>query len=91
MEDNETKVLVSKLSVLFLFGFLKFISGYAPSLILRRLNVHGRRRKYLEIGMSGVLCFGGGVLFATVFIHMVPEVRESLNTGIKQLLEVIAK
>ena len=26
-----------------------------------------------------VLCFGGGVLLSTVFIHMVTEVRESLE------------
>jgi hypothetical protein len=26
-----------------------------------------------------VLCFGGGVLLSTVFIHMVREVRESLE------------
>ena len=26
-----------------------------------------------------MLCFGGGVLLSTVFIHMVAEVRESLE------------
>ena len=33
--------------------------------------------------MSGMLCVGGGVLLATVFIHMIPEVRESLETAKK--------
>ena len=25
--------------------------------------------------MSGVMCLGGGVLLATVFVHMLPEVK----------------
>ncbi len=33
--------------------------------------------------MSGMLCVGGGVLLATVFVHMIPEVRESLETARK--------
>ena len=33
--------------------------------------------------MSGILCVGGGVLLATVFMHMIPEVRESLETARK--------
>ena len=34
--------------------------------------------------MSGMLCIGGGVLLATVFIHMIPEVREQLELAKKQ-------
>ena len=30
-----------------------------------------------------MLCVGGGVLLATVFVHMIPEVRESLETARK--------
>ena len=30
-----------------------------------------------------MLCVGGGVLLATVMIHMIPEVRESLETAKK--------
>ena len=33
--------------------------------------------------MSGMLCVGGGVLLATVFVHMLPEVRESLENSAK--------
>ena len=29
--------------------------------------------------LGTVLCFGGGVLLSTVFIHMLKEVRESLE------------
>ena len=35
--------------------------------------------------MAGVLCLGGGVLLATVFVHMMPEVRETLGTAIYKM------
>ncbi|KAJ9579486.1 hypothetical protein L9F63_024404, partial [Diploptera punctata] len=36
-------------------------------------------RLRVETTISLCLCFGGGVLLATCFIHMIPEVRESLE------------
>jgi hypothetical protein len=39
--------------------------------------------KWLERFMSAMLCVGGGVLLATVFVHMIPEVRESLENARK--------
>ena len=33
--------------------------------------------------MSGMLCVGGGVLLSTVFVHMIPEVRESFELAQK--------
>ena len=84
-------LIASKIAVLILFGLLKFITGLAPSLILKRLRVHGKRKVLLEKAMGGVLCVGGGVLLATVFVHMLPEVRESLNTAKKELQVVRAK
>lgn len=80
-------LIVSKISVLILFGLLKFFTGLAPSLILKRLKVHGKRKIWLEKAMGGVLCVGGGVLFATVWVHMLPEVRESFDTAKKQFQE----
>lgn len=32
-----------------------------------------------QIFMSGCLCFGGGVLLATVFLHLLPETRASFD------------
>ena len=84
-------LIASKVIVLILFGLLKFITGLAPSLILKRLKVHGKRKAWLEQAMGGVLCIGGGVLLATVFVHMIPEVRESLKTAAKQLQKVSTK
>jgi zinc transporter 1/2/3 len=78
------ELIASKVAVLILFGLLKFITGLAPSILLKRLRVHGKKKRWLEKAMGGVLCVGGGVLLATVFVHMLPEVRESLKTAQNQ-------
>ena len=84
LDKGESDLLVSKIIVLILFGLLKFFAGLTPSILLTRLNVDGKRKRWLEKTMGGILCVGGGVLLATVFVHMLPEVRESINTAKKQ-------
>jgi zinc transporter 1/2/3 len=65
-----------KIVVLVCLGMIKLISGLMP-LLLGKFVKKGQM-KFLEDFMAGVMCIGGGVLLATVFIHMLPEVRESL-------------
>lgn len=69
----------TKVLVLFLLGLLKMVSGLLPVFLKRLL----RGARWLETFMSCVLCIGGGVLLATVFIHMIPEVRESISHAIE--------
>ena len=76
-------LLWSKLVILALFGLVKFIAGLTPSIVLRLLKLHSKRQRLIEKAMGGVLCIGGGVLVATVFIHMLPEARESINHAIR--------
>jgi zinc transporter 1/2/3 len=40
-----------------------------------------RRSRWGDTLLSWLLCFGGGVLFATCFIHMIPEVREGFEAA----------
>ncbi|CAG0917022.1 unnamed protein product [Notodromas monacha] len=40
-----------------------------------------RRSRWGDTLLSWLLCFGGGVLFATCFIHMIPEVREGFSAA----------
>ena len=79
----------SKIAVIIIIGLLKLLSGLARSFILEKLILHKKRQRLIEKVMSGVLCIGGGVLLATVFVHMLPEVRESLNTAKEQSEEVL--
>ena len=39
------------------------------------------QRVWKKTVTSSLLCFGGGVLFATSFIHMLPEVRENIEAS----------
>ena len=36
--------------------------------------LHGEEKRWKRVVTSVLLCFGGGVLFATSLIHMLPEV-----------------
>ena len=40
--------------------------------------------------MSGMLCVGGGVLLSTVFVHMIPEVRESFELAQKGKKKIVS-
>jgi len=75
-------VLGTKVVVLILFLLIKLGSGLLPLLLDKVLQI--KKVKWLEKFMSGMLCIGGGVLLATVFIHMIPEVREQLELAKKQ-------
>jgi len=67
----------TKAIVLVLLGMIKLISGLAPLVLTKILK--RRSDRFLKKFIGVVLCFGGGVLLSTVFIHMVTEVRESLE------------
>ena len=65
-----------KIVVLVCLGLIKLISGLMPLLLSKYIKKG--KLKFVEDFMAGVMCIGGGVLLATVFIHMLPEVRDSL-------------
>ena len=83
----------TKAIVLVLIGIIKLVSGLAPLIFMKIFKRNERFLKkfigelkhffndlvpkYINAGV--VLCFGGGVLLSTVFIHMVAEVRENLE------------
>jgi len=57
-----------------LLGLLPFkLMGW-----LQRREEAGGRRWVQQLALSCIQCFGAGILMATVFTHMLPEVRESL-------------
>lgn len=84
MELVSTKILV-----LTLLGVIRLLFGLVPLKITKKLKLWGEsgvsvelveeRRARVDTAISLCLCFGGGVLLATCFIHMIPEVRESLE------------
>ncbi|KAG0425450.1 hypothetical protein HPB47_027395 [Ixodes persulcatus] len=53
--------------------------GVLPIWLVRRMSTFQRGPQVLAF----LVCLGGGVLFATTFLHLIPEVREGfekLNT-----------
>nr|XP_053631966.1 zinc transporter ZIP2-like [Cherax quadricarinatus] len=75
------ELLTTKIVALTLMGALSLFFGLLP-LRMRDFLAQGSRRR--ERIVSGFLCFGGGVLLATVFIHMLPETRESFKSAFQR-------
>ncbi len=69
------EVVVTKVLVMFLWAAVKMASGLLPVPVYRALANSRRGRKLVDKVVGAVLCIGGGVLLATVFIHMLPEVQ----------------
>lgn len=61
-------ILETKLVVMTVLGVVSLLTGFAPRFIFRRELPHQ------TAVVSVLLCFGGGVLFATSFVHLLPEV-----------------
>ncbi|CAN7940272.1 unnamed protein product [Ixodes hexagonus] len=59
--------------LLLLFG--TFFLGTLPIWLVKRLSSAQRGSQ----GLSFLVCVGGGVLFATSFLHLLPEVREGFE------------
>lgn len=68
----------SKVAVLLMLGAVKLVFGLSPLVIARSFGSK-RNTDGLKNVVGVVLCIGGGVLFSTVFIHMLVEVRESME------------
>ncbi|KAL1420860.1 hypothetical protein MTO96_004239 [Rhipicephalus appendiculatus] len=59
--------------LLLLFGTL--LSGLLPIWLVKRLSM----ARWGNKAFAFLVCIGGGVLFATSFLHLLPEVREGFE------------
>jgi zinc transporter 1/2/3 len=83
------ELVSTKIVVLTLLGVVRLFFGLVPLKITNKLKLWEesgvsaqlveQRRACVDTATSLCLCFGGGVLLATCFIHMIPEVRETLE------------
>ena len=75
-------LLTVKIIVLALSGVIRLLFGLFPLILMKTLTrkfssvKDNKRIKYV---ISVLMFFGGGVLLATCFLHMMPEVRESMS------------
>lgn len=84
-------LLTSKIVSMTLLGVLSLFFGLIPLKIQKRLmqtrddtsvTEQKRQHRRRKLIVSCLLCFGAGVLMATVFLHMMPETRENLELAL---------
>ena len=76
-------IIIAKVIAMALLGGISLLLGFLPlklgSLIETTDSGGGRRHFWKRTITSVLLCYGGGVLLATSFVHMLPEVRQVCN------------
>lgn len=76
--DGSNDLLIAKIVAMVVLGLSSFVIGISPLKLQQLLNVRtGSEDKNLSISL--LLCFGGGVLLFTTFLHLQPEVREIIS------------
>lgn len=80
------EVLTVKIIAMVLLGAVSLLLGLVPMLFKRSLQkekTHHHKHSKTDYVISGLSCFGGGVVLATCFAHMLPEVREFLAKNVE--------
>ncbi|XP_060526062.1 zinc transporter ZIP3 [Cylas formicarius] len=72
----------SKVFAIVSLGVGSILSGLLPACFTNK------SRKRYPLGLSCLLCFGGGVLLATSLIHILPEAREATRKNFKPYTEL---
>ena len=71
------ELIPAKILAMFLLGTISLFLGFIPLKIGRYFV--SEEKLWKRTITSALLCFGGGVLFATSFVHMLPEVKFYMN------------
>ncbi|VVC43341.1 Zinc/iron permease [Cinara cedri] len=83
MDQYTAKAIIFVLSIV-----TRLFFGFTPLLVSRKFLTNkatdSLTSKTLEYLVSLCLSLGGGVLLATCFVHLMPEVRESLSTQLDE-------
>ncbi|KAH8358510.1 hypothetical protein KR093_000485, partial [Drosophila rubida] len=65
---------MEKVLAMVVLGIGSLLSGMLPAIISER------NRQRFPLTTSLLLCFGAGILLATALVHILPEVREQMNS-----------
>ncbi|XP_039491133.1 zinc transporter ZIP1 isoform X1 [Drosophila santomea] len=65
---------LEKVLAMLVLGLGSLLSGLLPAFISER------NRRRFPLTTSLLLCFGAGILLATALVHILPEVREQMNS-----------
>lgn len=73
------KLLLAKIVSMIVLGVASFIIGIIPLKLAKYMKISSKNEEK-NLLISLMLCFGGGVLLFTTFLHLQPEVRESFES-----------
>ncbi len=76
-EEEESNPTGAKVAALFILCLGSLACGVVPIWVSGVIERQEGRKKMRRTITSVLLCFGGGVLFATAFCHIIPEVTLS--------------
>ncbi|KAG8238566.1 hypothetical protein J437_LFUL017108, partial [Ladona fulva] len=86
IENTERDALVAKIVSMAVLGLVPFALGVLPARLASYLGWNRHEKGDVEsrhavggLAVSLLLCFGGGVLLCTTFLHLQPEVREGVE------------
>ncbi|XP_018400676.1 PREDICTED: zinc transporter ZIP3-like [Cyphomyrmex costatus] len=83
-EDTERDVLIAKAVTMLVLCTVSTTMGIVPMFLAKWLKWDMNNRNSRSMKTVGILLgFGGGVLFSTTFLHLIPEVEE----GVQNLIE----
>lgn len=78
-DDVHDQLMLAKFVAMAVLGISSFLLGVLPIKLTKTISIRAvDGDKNLLISL--LLCFGGGVLLFTTFIHLQPEVRESFQS-----------
>ncbi|KAL0281021.1 UNVERIFIED_CONTAM: hypothetical protein PYX00_002143 [Menopon gallinae] len=88
VQDGDTNhdVIVAKVTAIVVLGICSFVIGLLPVKLAKWFNwkITSSHTTGHSLVISLLLCFGGGVLMFTTFLHLQPEVREAIDHLIKE-------
>lgn len=79
-DSTSSSVVLAKILAMAFLGVSSFVVGSTPVCVFERLGIRRRARGAANAVLRLVLNFGGGVLLCTTFLHLLPEVREGVNS-----------
>lgn len=77
--EELNQLIVAKIVTMCVLGAASFIIGMLPLYLKRLIPSIQKSEQDKHLTLSLMLCFGGGVLLYTTFLHLQPEVRESFE------------
>ncbi|XP_022920155.2 zinc transporter ZIP1-like [Onthophagus taurus] len=76
--EDINSLILAKVTTMLVLGLSSFIIGISPIKIAKLFKMKSEGSGN-NLTVSLLLCFGGGVLLFTTFIHLQPEVREGFE------------